>query len=78
MIILMWFSGFIIGVGLSSLAINWMFSNGVYVKVGAFKGWACKYDNSSVVRLYASKEMAELNYYPEDGDRLFRIVEVEE
>lgn len=78
MLILMWFSGFFIGFGLASLAVNWMFSQGIYVKTGKFKGWACKYDGSNKVRLYGSREIAELNYYPEGGDRLFKIVEVEE
>jgi len=69
--------GLLFGCGLSILAVNWMFRQGIYVKAGRYSGYACQYPGSSV-RLYGKKEIAVLNHHPEQGDRLFRVVEVDE
>ncbi len=74
---LIFIGGLLIGLGIACLAVNWMFCQGIYVKVGKYSGWACQYPGK-MPRLYGAKEIAEVNHYPEQGDRLFRIVETED
>lgn len=38
-------------------------------------GWCCQYPDK-IPRLYGSKNIAELNYHPEQGDRMFLVMEV--
>lgn len=38
-------------------------------------GWACQYPGK-LPRLYGAREIAELNFYPDEGDRLFQVREV--
>lgn len=38
-------------------------------KTAGWSGWACQYPGK-MPRLYGAREIAQANYYPEDGDRL--------
>lgn len=39
-----------------------------------WSGWACQY-HGKIPRLYGAREIAEVNHYPEQGDRMFLLVE---
>lgn len=41
----------------------------------AWSGWCCQYPGR-MPRLYGEREIAELNHDPENGDRLFQVVEM--
>ncbi|MGV5083060.1 hypothetical protein [Pseudomonas aeruginosa] len=41
-----------------------------------YTGWVTQYPGRAA-RLWGSREIAELNWWPEDGQQLFRVVEVE-
>ncbi|MDH1012029.1 hypothetical protein N5J43_16760 [Pseudomonas nicosulfuronedens] len=41
-----------------------------------YTGWVTQYPGKAA-KLWGSREIAELNWWPEDGQRLFRVVEVE-
>ena len=41
----------------------------------AWSGWCCQYPGK-MPRLYGSREIAELNHDPDNGDRLFQVVEL--
>ncbi|HIE1324501.1 TPA: hypothetical protein ACXJFQ_005106 [Pseudomonas aeruginosa] len=41
-----------------------------------YTGWATQYPGRAA-KLWGSREIAELNWWPEDGQQLFRVVEVE-
>lgn len=41
-----------------------------------YTGWVTQYPGRAA-KLWGSREIAELNWWPEDGQQLFRVVEVE-